>query len=173
MKSINAKSFIVKPWGMASWLLDSIVGQHFQSCVQDHKSETYTCNFKVKLDWNRSKLNFIYHLFTITAAKSIKPTVKILIISLLSAVQSFNWCIVFWVSYFSFLNLTIILLKGNALKVPESVKTPINSNACWLNVVGLVMKNSANMTSCNIVHFYCVLAHDLKVLAPDSSYLTL
>ena len=29
------------------------------------------------------------------------------------------------------------------------------------------------MTSCNIVHFYCVLAHDLKVLVPDSSYLTL
>ena len=56
--------------------------------------------------------------------------VKILISSLLSAAQGFNWCIVFRVSYFSFLNLTIILLKGNALKVSESVKTPINSNAC-------------------------------------------
>ena len=70
------------------------------------------------------------------------------------------------------LNLTIILLKGNALQVSESVKTPINSSACWVNVVGVVMKNSANITSCNIVRFYCVLAHDLKVLAPDSSYLT-
>ena len=29
-----------------------------------------------------------------------------------------------------FISESIILLKGNALKVPESVKTPINSNGC-------------------------------------------
>lgn len=134
--------------------------------VQDHKSETYTCNFKVRLDWNHLKLNFIYQ-FTITAAKSIKPTVKILIISLLSAAHR-----VFWVSYFSFLNLSIILFKGNTLKESEYAKAPIISNVCSMNVVCLVMKNSANLTSCNIVHFYYVLAHDLKALAQDSSYLT-
>ena len=54
----------------------------------------------------------------------------------------------------------------------ESVKAPIISNTCCMNVVGLVMKNSLNLTSCNIVNFYRVLAHDLKVLVPDSSYLT-